>query len=65
MRLMRWPLLAAAIPICVVGLILPYRARVAYARGLARAAHAPFLLFGWAARTLLRALAESPVAPHG
>ena len=55
---MRWIRAAAALPICVLGLLLPYGPRLRYANLLAAAAHAPFLLFGWAARKLLGELRD-------
>lgn len=47
---------AVALAVCVAALLLPYRARVAYAGALAFLAHLPYRLFGAIARSLLRRL---------
>ena len=49
---------ALGVPLCLVALALPYRARARYLAAIAWCAHAPFLLFGIAARLLLAGLEE-------
>ena len=48
--------LVAAVVLCSLAMLLPYRPRLLYGRFLAWGAHAPFILFGRLARSLLREL---------
>ena len=54
--LARYLKVLAALLLCSIALLLPFRARVLFGRLLAWAAHAPFILFGRLARLLLREL---------
>jgi hypothetical protein len=53
---MRFVRFAAAVVVCSVALVMPYRLRIVYNRLAAVAAHAPFFLFGRLARFLLNRL---------
>lgn len=48
--------LIIAIPICFIGVLLPYRWRVRYTQWVAFAAHIPYLLFGRITTYLLKEL---------
>jgi hypothetical protein len=52
--------LAAAVLICSVAVLLPYRLRGLFGRTLAFLIHIPFILFGKLARYLMRELGLSP-----
>lgn len=51
-----------ALVLAGAALALPYRARASFLQSVAWCAHAPFVVFGALARTLLRALSERGAA---